>query len=108
LPALFGARASVRSRLRERVARNREVLVAALAGTRGEALRAEAGWCAIVRAPGCDESEIALALLDRDGVVVQPGARFDLAPAGAAHWVVSLLPEPERFDRGVAALARLL
>ncbi len=108
LPELFAARESVRRALGERVARNRAALVAALAATRAEALPAEAGWCAIVRAPGCDETEIALALLDRDGVVVQPGALFDLEHAGAAHWIVSLLPEPERFDRGVAALARLL
>jgi aspartate/methionine/tyrosine aminotransferase len=108
LPELFAARDSVRTRLRERVARNRAVLVAALAKTRAEALPAEAGWCAIVRAPGRDETEVALALLDRDGVVLQPGTLFDLEHGGAAHWVVSLLPEPERFDRGVAALARLL
>jgi aspartate/methionine/tyrosine aminotransferase len=108
LPELFAARDSVRGRLRERVARNRAALVAALAATRAEALPAEAGWCAIVRAPGRDESAVAQALLDRDGVVVQPGALFDLEHAGAAHWVVSLLPEPDRFDRGVAALARLL
>ena len=108
LPDLFATRDDVRKRLRERVARNRAALVAVLAATSAEALPAEAGWCAIVRAPDRDESEIALALLDRDGVVVQPGALFDLEHAGAAHWVVSLLPGPERFDRGVAAFARLL
>jgi DNA-binding transcriptional MocR family regulator len=95
--------------VRERVARNRTALAAALAPTRAAALPAEAGWCAVVRAPACDEAATALRLLESDdGVVVQPGALFDLPERGAAHFVVSLLPVPERFDRGVAALARAI
>ena len=56
-----------------------------------------------------DEEELALALLDRAGVLVQPGFLFDLEGAPelpAAHLVLSLLPEPEAFAEGVRALAR--
>lgn len=108
LPALLDARAEIQRPLRERVARNRRALEAALASGEARALAAEAGWCAIVRAPGRTEEATVLDLLERDGVLVQPGALFDLEAPGVAHFVVSLLPEPERFDRGVAALARAL
>jgi aspartate/methionine/tyrosine aminotransferase len=108
LPELLAARDAIQRPLGERVARNRRALEAALAASDARALAAEAGWCAIVRAPDRDEEAIVLDLLERDGVLVQPGALFDLEAANAAHFVVSLLPEPDRFDRGVAALARAL
>lgn len=108
LPGLLAAHDTIQRPVRERVARNRAALESALAATPASALPAEAGWCAIVRASGRDEEADALALLDRDGVLVQPGALFDLEAPGAAHLVVSLLPEPARFDRGIAALAHRL
>jgi hypothetical protein len=37
---------------------------------------------------------------------VQPGSLFDLEERGAAHLVVSLLPEPVDFDAAVATIAR--
>ncbi|RIK98794.1 MAG: aminotransferase, partial [Proteobacteria bacterium] len=104
LPALLAERASIQAPLRARVARSRAALADALAGTRAELLPAEAGWCATVRVDGADEDALARDLVERDGVLVQPGALFDLEVRGAAHLVVSLLPEPARFDAGVAAL----
>jgi aspartate/methionine/tyrosine aminotransferase len=68
-------------------------------------LAAEAGWQAIVRVAGRDDESLAAELLD-SGVLVQPGSLFDLAERGAAHLVVSLLPEPADFDAAVATLAR--
>jgi len=113
LPRLLAQRAGIRSELRARVAGNRARLEAALAGRAGrECLPAEAGWVAILRAEGQggrapDEEALAAALLDRAGVLVQPGFFFDLEGLPgrpAAHLVLSLLPEPERFARGIEAL----
>jgi aspartate/methionine/tyrosine aminotransferase len=104
LPGLLAQRDAIARPLRERVARNRAALESALAGTRAQLLPAEAGWCAIVAVPGADEPALVARLVDR-GVLVQPGALFDLDSRGAAHLVVSLLPAPATFDRGAAALA---
>jgi len=114
LPRLLAQRAEIRRELFARVSENRRRLEAACAGHPALAcLPAEAGWAAILRlaaagGPAWDEEELALALLERAGVLVQPGFVFDLAaPAGdpgAAHLVLSLLPEPERFAAGIEAL----
>ncbi len=59
-----------------------------------------------MRSPKLDDEALALRLLEEAGVLVQPGSLFDLAPqAGVAQLVVSLLPEPGRFERGLAALS---
>jgi hypothetical protein len=113
LPRLLAQRAEIRVALRERVHANRARLASALAGQGGiELLPAEAGWSTILRlraaaGPAPDEEALALALLDRAGVLVQPGFLFDLeavGPPGAAHLVLSLLPEPERFGAALDAL----
>jgi len=103
LPDLLVQRQTIQAPIRTRIARNRQAIAAA--GL--EVLAAEAGWCAVVRVPDRDEDALALRLLDA-GVLVQPGALFDLAAASAAHFVVSLLHEPMHFDRGLAALARAI
>lgn len=111
LPGLLERRAPIQRAIRSRVAANRAHLAAAASRSRcAELLPAEAGWAALLRveAPGRaapDEEALAGALLDGAGVLVQPGFFFDLCADGAAaHLVLSLLPEPERFERGVAAL----
>jgi aspartate/methionine/tyrosine aminotransferase len=101
LPELLAQREAIQRPVRERVARNRAALVAS--GL--EVLAAEAGWQAIVRVAGRDDESLAAELLD-SGVLVQPGSLFDLAERGAAHLVVSLLPEPVDFDAAVATIAR--
>jgi len=113
LPRLLAQRAGIRSELAARVAGNRARLGAAAAASRSvQCLPAEAGWAAILRvAPrdgaAPDEEALALAILDRCGVLVQPGFLFDLeAPPGrpAAHLVLSLLAEPEGFGAAVEDL----
>jgi hypothetical protein len=113
LPRLLAQRAGIQRELCARIARNRARLEAALAVRRGlECLPAEAGFSAILCLRGRggeapDEEELALALLERAGVLVQPGFLFDLEgpPAlPAAHLVLSLLAEPERFAAGLASL----
>jgi alanine-synthesizing transaminase len=105
LPALLAARPAIESELRARVAANRAELESA---TRGHAriapLPSEAGWAAILRVAGlADEEEFVLDLLDRTGVLVQPGFVFDLEPG---HIVVSLLPEPDVFARGAGTVVK--
>ncbi len=116
LPLLFESRAAVQSELRARVAENRAALGAALRAARGGTLLpAEAGWAALVRfeAPGrhaLDEEALALHLVEREGVLVQPGYVFELEPppggVSGGYLVLSLLEEPEAFARGAAAFAR--
>jgi aspartate/methionine/tyrosine aminotransferase len=108
LPQLLDLGAGIRTAIQHRVARNRSHLVAALgAGCPCTCLNAEGGWTAIVRVPdvagdGASDERWALRLLAEDGVLVHPGYLFDM-PAGA-YLVVSLLPEPDTFDRGIDAI----
>jgi aspartate/methionine/tyrosine aminotransferase len=116
LPRLLEARGAIAAELGARVAANRAALAAALRGVGGAALLpAEAGWAALVRfeAPGhlaLDEDALALELLEREGVIAQPGHWFELEPPRAdrasGHLVLGLLLEPGRFAEGAAALAR--
>jgi aspartate/methionine/tyrosine aminotransferase len=55
-----------------------------------------------VAGDGASDERWALRLLAEDGVLVHPGYLFDM-PAGA-YLVVSLLPEPDTFDRGIDAI----
>ncbi len=71
-------------------------------------LNAQGGWTAILRVPdlsgdGASDEAWALRLLADDGVLVHPGYLFDMPPSGA-YLVVSLLPAPDTFDRGIAAI----
>jgi aspartate/methionine/tyrosine aminotransferase len=60
----------------------------------------------VVRVPSIlAEEDLALHLLDDYGVVVHPGYFFDF-PSGS-YVVVSLLPEPDEFARGVEALEKV-
>jgi len=114
LPALLAAREGIRAELAARVAANRSALEAALRNVAGvELLPAEAGWAAVLRLRGArDEEALALGLLERAGVLVQPGFLFELEPPSSdtpmCHLVLGLLLEPERFARGAALLARFL
>jgi len=66
-------------------------------------LNADAGWSAVLRvAAKTGEEEMALDLLERDGVVVYPGFFFDFPHE--AFLVVSLLPDPRSFTAGVRAV----
>jgi len=106
-PDLLARREVFQRPARERLARNRAVLAAArAAGDPWDILRAEGGWSEVLAIPRTrTEEEWALSLLDA-GVLVHPGYFFDF-PSGA-HLVLSLLPEPSRFARGVEILARTL
>jgi alanine-synthesizing transaminase len=67
-------------------------------------LPADGGWSAVVRVPAIrSEESLVLDLLERDRVVVHPGYFFDFAHE--AFLVLSLLPGPDVFARGVRAIA---
>jgi hypothetical protein len=108
LPQLLDLGAGIRTAIQHRVAHNRRRLLRALdAGSPCSCLNAEGGWTAILRVPdlaGDDASDEqwALRLLVEDGVLVHPGYLFDM-PSGA-YLVLSLLPEPDTFERGIAAI----
>jgi aspartate/methionine/tyrosine aminotransferase len=106
LPGLLAREHELVAPLRERIAANRARLAALGATGPVTALPAEAGWAAILRVRGpLDAEALALGLLERAGVLVQPGFLFDLEDEpDTAQLVVSLLPEPERFARGLDAL----
>lgn len=97
-------RAAIRDRCRGNLATLREAVGAHPAL---EVLPPEGGWSAVLRFPAVvEEEELAVELLERDGVAVQPGYFFDFAREG--HLVLSLLPEPATFREGVARLGARL
>jgi aspartate/methionine/tyrosine aminotransferase len=109
LPALLDARAAIGATLAERVRGNRARLAALVAKAPGVALLpADAGFAAILElgddAGAPDEEALALALVERAGVLAHPGYFFDFEDDGRARLVLSLLPEPERFDAASRAL----
>jgi len=91
----------VRERILDRVRTNDAVLRTAMEGSGGATvLPADGGWSAVVRVPATrSEEALVTALIERDAVVVHPGYFFDFPHE--AFLVVSLLPEPGVFARGV-------
>jgi aspartate/methionine/tyrosine aminotransferase len=106
-PGLLANRGVFQQAVRARLATNRAALASARAeGDPWDVLRAEGGWSEVLSIPRSrTEEEWALALLEA-GLLVHPGYFFDF-PSGA-HLVVSLLPPPAEFARGVEILARVL
>jgi len=108
LALLLPQRAALVAPLYARLAANRAQL-SLLDPARGvAALPSEAGWAAIlrVRARESDDAALAARLVAETGLRVQPGSLFELEPPpGEAQLVLSLLPEPDLFARGLAALA---
>jgi|GEM_PF-16068 len=105
LPRVLPAGAAVRHQIAARVAENRAVLVAALAGPLPlDLLPAEGGWYATLRLPDLQTEEAwALQILE-DGVLIHPGYFFDFAFGPLV--ILSLLPLPEVFAEGVGRLVQ--
>lgn len=104
LPGILELAPRIRSAILARARGNLATLRAALAGGSGiELIEPAGGWSAVLRLsdPRPDE-EIALDLLDREGVLVHPGYFFDFATDD--FLVLSLLPEPDLFAEGVRRL----
>jgi alanine-synthesizing transaminase len=103
---LLTAGALVRSEIAARVRANHTHLGARLASTPScRALHAEGGWSAIVQVPSLQpEEDLAISLLERDGVLTHPGYFFDFPRE--SYLVVSLLPPPEIFAEGIDRILR--
>jgi alanine-synthesizing transaminase len=109
LPVILERGAAVREQIRARLDHNLAVarrLVAAAPAI--QLLEPGGGWTAVLRVPAtASEEALALDLLERHHVVVQPGYFYDFPTE--AWLVVSLLTEPEAFacgmERIVAATA---
>jgi len=108
-PAQYGAArlmeagSKVRDQIAARVRRNLEWLRGAVAGSALTVLEVEGGWYATLEVPRTrSEEEWTLELLDRDGVLVQPGFFYDFETE--AFLVVSLLTPPDVFCEGVGRL----
>lgn len=67
----------------------------------------EGGWCVVIDVPRfCSEEEWTLRMLERDGVLLQPGFFYDFERE--ALLVASLLPAPAVFREGLERLERIL
>jgi len=103
-PALLAAGAAVRAEIHARVGQNLASLRAAVASHPSvRVLTCEGGWSAVLQLPSTrSEENLILELLNDDHVLVHPGYFFDFERESFV--VVSLLVEPDVFDRGVARL----
>jgi aspartate/methionine/tyrosine aminotransferase len=104
LPALLGGSGESASAIRARVLRNDGQLRSAFpAGGAVDVLPLRAGWTAVLRVPAVvPETDLAVALVERHGVLVHPGYFFDFPHE--AFLVLSLLPSPDLFDQGIERL----
>jgi len=108
LPELLRLAPSIRAAISERTAKNlvrlREEIetYASL-----HLLPVEGGWSAVVRYPSIiADEDIALELLEHEGVLLHPGYFFDFPADG--YLVLSLLCEPQTFRDGVARVVAYL
>jgi len=70
-------------------------------------LEPEGGWCVVIDVPRFySEEQWTLRLLERDGVLLQPGFFYDFDRE--ALLIASLLPRPAAFGEGLARLERAL
>jgi aspartate/methionine/tyrosine aminotransferase len=104
LPALLREGAPVRAAILERCRANlAELQRAAAAVPEVSVPPPGGGWSATLRFPAVvGEEELALELLEKDGVAVHPGYFFDFPSAGTL--VLSLLPHPATFAEGIRRL----
>lgn len=106
IPALLDAAEVQTDRVRERVRGNLAALHRMLESDElgvVNVLRPEGGWNVLLRVPSVlDENELVLKLIADHRLTGQPGYFFDMTSNG--YLAVSLLPEPEEFKRGIAAV----
>jgi len=97
---------AIRAQILSRVKRNLDALRQRAADHPAiDVLRVEGGWCAVLQVPQLKSEEaLVLELLEKDDVLVHPGYFFDFSRE--AFLVVSLLIDPDRFDRSIAKVLR--
>jgi aspartate/methionine/tyrosine aminotransferase len=104
LPALLAQRTKMQPQLTDRVTVNLRTLDGTLAKQKlVSRLAMEVGWYAVLRVPAVQSDEdLAIRLLERHGVLVQPGHFYDFAEDG--YLIVSLLTPGEDFKEGIGRL----
>ena len=104
LPGWLAGRHSMQRQIRDRVRENLQTLDRALALQHKIArLVCDGGWYATLRTPPFATGEaLAVRMLETCGIAVHPGSFFGFAEQN--RLVVSLLPKPEVFAEGIAAL----
>jgi aspartate/methionine/tyrosine aminotransferase len=104
---LLAAGDEVQRQIRERAAANLAFAREILAGSPANILAVEGGWYITLQVPRIhSEEEWALELLERAGVLVQPGFFYDFE--SEAYLIVSLLTAPAIFREGLTGLVELL
>lgn len=101
LPKLLASRTGFQEQLRARLAENLRVLDARLASApQIQRMEVQGGWYATLRVPAVQSDEdLAVRLMEQQGVVVHPGHFFDFA--GEGYLVVSLMTPEVEFQDGI-------
>lgn len=107
-PVLLKARQPIQTQLRDRLRKNLEELDLQLKQHPAcERLTIEGGWYAVLRVPATrSDEELALMLLERERVLVQPGYFYDFAQDG--YLVLSLITLADEFRTGVGRILSAL
>lgn len=106
-PALLAERHTVQKQLSLRVRENLTELDRQLAGTMVSRLVVQGGWYAVLRVPRVrSDEDFAIALLEREQVLVQPGYFYDFPSDG--YVVVSLITPEATFREGMSRLMRFV
>jgi len=101
---LLAAGEDLQRQIRARSAANLAFARTALAGSTANILAVEGGWYIVLHVPRTrSEEEWALLLLQRAGVLVQPGYFYDFE--SEAYLVISLLTPPEILREGLASIS---
>lgn len=108
LPEMLATRVGIQRQLTARVRENLAILDEELSRQNMcHRLKVEGGWYAILRVPVTrTDEELAIQLLEQEGVLVQPGHFYDFASDG--HLVVSLITAAHVFAPGVRKVLQLL
>lgn len=113
LPALLALAPGLQEQIRGRVNANRRLLASHVAELRSfDLLQADGGWYGVLRhrqtagTPTVDEERLVADLAQQAGVLLHPGFFYGLEDAG--HLVVSLLPPPMAFAKGLERLTAFL
>jgi len=106
LPELLDSRRTIQQQLRTRVQRNLAILDGPLQQQQlCHRLLVEGGWYAVLRVPVTStDEELAIELLEREGVLVQPGHFYDFASNG--YLIVSLITPEQEFQVGIVKVLK--
>jgi alanine-synthesizing transaminase len=103
LPGLLQLCPTITEAIRARCRQSLRTLTRLTSDSPVTLLRVEAGWSAVLHLPSLiSEEALVLGLLQRHGVLVQPGWFYDFE--SEPYLVVSLLGEPSTFDEGCRRL----